>query len=102
MKKNYNLGARTVSQLSANLQPNAFVEFVSIIKNVCFNHCRVTGLTPNTVNFLLYTALVFILNYWGEMLCVVIFGAFMNPSLVNSTSAIIMSASGLMASGFLK
>lgn len=62
----------------------------------------VTGLTPATSNFLLYVALVFFLNYWGEMLCVVLFGAFLNPSLVNSTSAIIASASGLMASGFLK
>ena len=59
-------------------------------------------MAPATANFLLYTALVFFLNYFGEMLCVLIFGAFMNPSLVNSTSAIIMSASGLMASGFLK
>ncbi|KAK3598079.1 hypothetical protein CHS0354_014615 [Potamilus streckersoni] len=62
----------------------------------------VTGLNSTTSGFLIYSAVVFFLNFWGEMVTIVIMAIFLNPAIANSTSALIASASGLMASGFLR
>lgn len=62
----------------------------------------VTGLQPYTVNFLQFSGIIIFLNFFGEIMCVLVMGAFMNPALATSTSGLILSASGLMASGFLR
>lgn len=62
----------------------------------------VTGLQPLTEKFIHFSSLIFFLNFFGEIMCVLVMGAFMNPVLATSTSGLILSASGLMASGFLR
>lgn len=62
----------------------------------------VTGLQPYTQNFVHFSSLIFFLNFFGEIMCVLVMGAFYNPILASSTSGLILSASGLMASGFLR
>jgi len=63
---------------------------------------RVTGLQPYSENFLHYTIIIFFLAMFGEIMSVLLMGAFMNPALATSNASIILSATGLMASGFLR
>ncbi|KAH3859051.1 ATP-binding cassette sub-family G member 5-like isoform X2 [Dreissena polymorpha] len=62
----------------------------------------VTGLQPQSENFLHYSAIILFLHLFGEIMSVLLMGAFMNPALATSNASIILSASGLMASGFLR
>ena len=72
------------------------------LAHIYFNYFRITGLYPDAERFGLYTAEVFILHYWGEIVCVACMGLFMNPSQANSVAALIQAASVLISSGLLK
>ena len=57
---------------------------------------------PYAERFGLYSAEIFILHYWGEIVCVACMGVFMNPNQANSTAALFQAASVLISSGLLK
>jgi hypothetical protein len=57
---------------------------------------------PSADRFGLYCLVIFLLQFWGEMLCVTCMGIFMNPNLANSVTALLQAASVVIASGFLK
>lgn len=61
-----------------------------------------TGMYPSADRFGLYCLVIFLLQFWGEMLCVTCMGIFMNPNLANSVTALLQAASVVIASGFLK
>lgn len=52
--------------------------------------------------FAIHIAVVFVLHLVGELLTVAMMGVFRNPQLANTTTALIFTASGLVASGFLR
>lgn len=64
--------------------------------------CRVTGLHPSWSRFAIYYATIFVLHFIGEIMTVGVMGVFFNPQIANSTSALILSASVLIATGFLR
>ena len=57
---------------------------------------------PDAERFGLYTTEIFILHYWGEILCIGCMAVFMNPNQANSLSALLQAASVLISSGLLK
>ncbi|VDI50556.1 ATP-binding cassette sub-family G member 5-like isoform X1 [Mytilus galloprovincialis] len=62
----------------------------------------VTGLHPSWSRFAIYYATIFVLHFIGEIMTVGVMGVFFNPQIANSTSALILSASVLIATGFLR
>ncbi|KAL5008328.1 hypothetical protein ScPMuIL_013909 [Solemya velum] len=62
----------------------------------------VTGMHPSLDRFCIYTAIVTILHFCGEVVTLGIMAIFMNPHLANSISAVILTTSGLIASGFIR
>lgn len=62
----------------------------------------ITGMYPDAERFGLYTTEIFILHYWGEILCIGCMAVFMNPNQANSLSALLQAASVLISSGLLK
>ena len=63
---------------------------------------RVTGLYGSWGRFAIYYATVFVLHFIGEIMTIGVMGVFSNPQIANSTSALILSASVLIATGFLR
>ncbi|WAR18266.1 ABCG5-like protein [Mya arenaria] len=57
---------------------------------------------PHTDHFLHYCIIILFMHLFGEIMSVLLMGAFMNTALATSNASIILSASGLMASGFLR
>ncbi|XP_025105777.1 LOW QUALITY PROTEIN: ATP-binding cassette sub-family G member 5-like [Pomacea canaliculata] len=62
----------------------------------------VTGMSADADKFAIHIAVVFVLHLVGELLTVAMMGVFRNPQLANTTTALIFTASGLVASGFLR
>jgi len=63
---------------------------------------RVTGLYGSWGRFAIYYAIVFVLHFIGEIMTVGVMGVFNNPQIAGSTSTLILSASVLIATGFLR
>ena len=57
---------------------------------------------PSADRFGIFTLLVFMLHYWGEILTVACLGMFMNPNLANSVAALLQSAAVIIASGYVR
>ncbi|XP_076463806.1 ATP-binding cassette sub-family G member 5-like [Babylonia areolata] len=62
----------------------------------------ITGMNSEVDHFAMYVAVAFCLHLSGELLAVGCMGVFQNPQLANSTTALLLTASGLLASGFLR
>lgn len=62
----------------------------------------VTGMYPQSDRFLMHMIVTFCLHLGGELLTVATMGLFQNPQLANTTTALLLNASGLVASGFLR
>lgn len=63
---------------------------------------RVTGLYPSWDRFAIYYAVVCALHFIGEIITVGTMGVLINPNIANSTSALVLTASLLLASGLLR
>lgn len=63
---------------------------------------RVTGLYPTWDRFAIYYAVVCALHFIGEIITVGTMGVLINPNIANSTSALVLTASLLLASGLLR
>ncbi|KAK7477475.1 hypothetical protein BaRGS_00031299 [Batillaria attramentaria] len=61
-----------------------------------------TGMNPDPDKFGMMVAVVVCLHMVGELLTVASMGVFRNPQLANTTTALLLTASGLLASGFLR
>ena len=66
----------------------------------CF--LRSTGMYPEADRFAMHVAVTVCLHLSGELLTVATMGVFQNPQLANTTTALLLTASGLVASGFLR
>ena len=83
---------------------------VWFMRQVCYilRYClilylyRGTGLYGSWGRFAIYYATVFVLHFIGEIMAVGVMGVFSNPQIANTTSALILSASVLIATGFLR
>lgn len=75
-----------------------------ILSSILFSSTTywITGMYPEAVRFGLFTAEIFLLHYWGEILCVGFMAVFMNPNQANNTTALLQAASMLISSGLLK
>nr|KAG5692505.1 hypothetical protein BaRGS_018710 [Batillaria attramentaria] len=62
----------------------------------------VTGMNPDLDLFWMYVAVVVILHLAGELLAMTVMGLFRDPQLSNTTTTLLFTASGLIASGFLR
>ncbi|KAK3094013.1 hypothetical protein FSP39_022934 [Pinctada imbricata] len=62
----------------------------------------VTGLYPDWERFGIYYAVSFVLSFVGEIITVGTMGVLINPQVANSTSALVLTASLLIASGLLR
>lgn len=62
----------------------------------------VTGMNSDPDKFGMYVVVVFCLHLGGELLTVASMGLFRDPQLANTTTALLLTASGLLASGFLR
>ncbi|XP_067682300.1 ATP-binding cassette sub-family G member 5-like [Haliotis asinina] len=62
----------------------------------------ISGMNSDPVLFGEFLAVVFILHYGGELLTVSMMGLYFDPQLANNTTALICSASTVLASGFLR
>lgn len=62
----------------------------------------VTGLYPSWDRFAIYYAVVCALHFIGEIITVGTMGVLINPNIANSTSALVLTASLLLASGLLR
>eukprot|EP01137_Pigoraptor_chileana_P015808 Opistho-2@5386 len=60
------------------------------------------GLQPDGVRFLVFWGVVYLLHAWGESLGMFLLGVFYDANIANSVSALVISASALLASGFLR
>ncbi|KAL5008818.1 hypothetical protein ScPMuIL_014399 [Solemya velum] len=61
-----------------------------------------TGMNPYLDRFGIYTAVVVIIHFCGEIVTVGIMGMFRSPHVANSISTMILACSGLFASGMLR
>ncbi|XP_070210258.1 ATP-binding cassette sub-family G member 5-like [Littorina saxatilis] len=62
----------------------------------------ITGMYPEADRFGMHVAVVFLLHMAGELLTTAVMGMFRNPQLANTTTALTFTASGLLATGFLR
>ncbi|KAI8784889.1 ATP-binding cassette sub-family G member 5 [Biomphalaria glabrata] len=62
----------------------------------------VAGMNPNIVSFGAFVLVSIMLQQFGEVMTISICGFFRNAQLANNTTALIFSASGLVASGLLR
>ncbi|XP_046364697.2 ATP-binding cassette sub-family G member 5-like [Haliotis rufescens] len=62
----------------------------------------ISGMNSDPVLFGEFLAVIFILHYGGELLTVSMMGLYFDPQLANNTTALICSASTVLASGFLR
>ncbi|XP_076442875.1 ATP-binding cassette sub-family G member 5-like [Babylonia areolata] len=62
----------------------------------------VAGMYPDVDRFGMFLAVVFQLHLAGELLTAATMGLFRNSQLANTTTALLFTASGLIASGFLR
>ena len=97
----------TLLSFPISLQGNWSVWFMGqvcyILRYCLFLHLyRVTGLYGSWGRFAIYYATVFVLHFIGEIMAVGVMGVFNNPQIANTTSALILSASVLIATGFLR
>ena len=65
----------------------------------CF---RGLGLNPLPGRFGIFTAVVFMMHYLGEVLGIIFMGIFQQPGVANSVTALVLAIAGLISSGFVR
>ena len=63
---------------------------------------RGLGLNPAPGRFGIFTAVVFMMHYLGEVLAVIFMGIFRQEAVVNSVTALVLAIAGLISSGFVR
>ncbi|KAJ8308060.1 hypothetical protein KUTeg_012934 [Tegillarca granosa] len=79
-----------------------FMRFRFMFSLVLSSALLYTGLYPEWSRFGIYYAVVFVTHFIGEIMTVGTMGVFLNPQMANTITALVLSASILYASGFLR
>ena len=64
--------------------------------------CRIAGMYPDADRFAMHAAVVLCLLLSGELMTATVMSVFRNPQMSNTITSLIVTASGLVATGFLR